>query len=533
MEQPKVKFEHVTKDFKLYKKQFDKILDVITLNKQSKSFYAINDVSFEVFSGESIGVVGVNGAGKSTLSNLLAQVIEPKSGKVDIEGEASLIAISAGLNNNLTGIENIEMKCLMLGIKPETIKKIIPQIEQFADIGDFIHQPVKNYSSGMKSRLGFSISVHTNPDILIVDEALSVGDSTFYDKCLNKINEFKSQGKTIFFVSHSIGQIRSFSDRVMWLHFGELKEFGEPGEVLENYKDFIGWFNELSVEEQKEYKAQYVKKQYKDKKEHTRSKKKSSLLKKIKNIAVSIAIFIIFSFLAFSVVNPSYVESYIESFNHPNVNPAISEKSKEKKSTKDVAVKIEQPGVIIKEKTAVYKSVKTEEEIGELPYNSKLTIKNKINKFYQVSYENGEGVIKVEDALIMDPDKIGEVNFNDLLEGFPAIFAESNNYYLAHLDMSYEEVKGKLLAMTDEKVDPNGKKVLEYGYDDVSYTFNKRDKSEAITVHNIDSESPGLIDILEETKAVDEAKKVFVFHTKTYLILVDLNKDQAIIQFRE
>jgi teichoic acid transport system ATP-binding protein len=533
LKQPKVKFDHVTKDFKLYKKQFDKILDVITLNKQSKSFYAINDVSFEVFSGESIGVVGVNGAGKSTLSNLLAQVIEPKSGKVEIEGEASLIAISAGLNNNLTGIENIEMKCLMLGIKPDTIKKIIPEIEQFADIGDFIHQPVKNYSSGMKSRLGFSISVHTNPDILIVDEALSVGDSTFYDKCLNKINEFKVQGKTIFFVSHSIGQIRSFSDRVMWLHFGELKEFGEPGEVLENYKNFIGWFNELSVEEQKEYKAQYVKKQYKDKKEHTRSGKKPSLLKKIKNIAVSVVILFIFSLLAFSVVNPSYVESYIGSLSNSNVNPPTSKKSEDKESTKDLAVKIDQPGIIITDNATIYKSAETEEEIGELAYNSELTIKNKVNKFYQVSYEDGQGVIKVEDALIMDPDKIGKINFNDLLEGFPTIFSESNNYYLAHLDMSYEEVKGKLLAMTDEKVDANGKKVLEYGYDDVSYRFNKRDRSEAITVYNIDSDNPSLKDILEKTKAVDEAEKVFVFYTKTYLIQLDLNKDQAIIQFRE
>lgn len=260
---PKVKFEKVFKKFKFHERQMDKLLDLLFLNRKSKSFTALRNISFEVQSGESIGVIGINGSGKSTLSNLLAQVVPPTSGKIQINGEPSLIAISAGLNNNLNGLENIELKCLMLGLNKEEIREITPKIIEFADIGEFIGQPVKNYSSGMKSRLGFAISVHTDPDVIIIDEALSVGDETFHNKCLAKMNEFKETGKTIFFISHSISQVKDFTDRVMWLHFGQIEAFGEKAEVLTKYKEFNKWFKGLSDGEKKEYRKKMIQEQFK------------------------------------------------------------------------------------------------------------------------------------------------------------------------------------------------------------------------------------------------------------------------------
>ncbi|HEK9101206.1 teichoic acids export ABC transporter ATP-binding subunit TagH [Bacillus pfraonensis] len=247
----KVKFEHVTKKYKMYNKPSDKLKDLFFKSEDGEYHYALNNISFEVPEGEIVGIVGLNGSGKSTLSNLIAGVTIPNKGKVNVKGSAALIAISSGLNNQLTGIENIELKGLMMGLTKEQIREITPKVIEFADIGKFMYQPVKTYSSGMKSRIGFAISVHIDPDILVIDEALSVGDQTFTKKCLDKMNEFKEKGKTIFFISHSLSQVQSFCTKALWLHYGQVKEYGDIKEVVNHYSDFLKQYNQMSAGERK------------------------------------------------------------------------------------------------------------------------------------------------------------------------------------------------------------------------------------------------------------------------------------------
>lgn len=257
-----IKVEHVSKHFKIYKNSKDKFLDLVIPGGYGERFVALNDISFELPKGEVLGLVGVNGSGKSTLSNLISGVTQPSHGKIKTDGDVSLVAISSGLNGNLSGRDNIELKGLMLGLTPKRIKELEPDIIEFADIGRFIDQPVKNYSSGMKSRLGFAISVHINPNILVIDEALSVGDQTFTDKCLDKMNEFKDEGKTIVFVSHSIAQVRSFCTKVLWLEYGVIREYGDSKEVLDNYGKFLTRYKRWTPEERKEYREKMLQTQY-------------------------------------------------------------------------------------------------------------------------------------------------------------------------------------------------------------------------------------------------------------------------------
>ncbi|TDK62178.1 teichoic acids export ABC transporter ATP-binding subunit TagH [Bacillus salipaludis] len=251
-------FKNVTKNYKMYKKTSDKLLDLVLPKGYGEDFYALQNISFEAEEGDVIGIIGVNGAGKSTISNLISGVVPPSSGSIKINGEAALISIGAGFNNQLTGRENIELKCLMLGFSKKDIQTLIPEIIEFADIGPFIDQPVKKYSSGMKSRLGFAISVNINPDILVIDEALSVGDKTFTQKCLDKMNSFKEMGKTIFFISHSIGQVKEFCQKALWLEAGEIRAYGTIEEIIPQYEKFIKQFNKMSKEEKKQFTQQLL-----------------------------------------------------------------------------------------------------------------------------------------------------------------------------------------------------------------------------------------------------------------------------------
>ena len=253
--------KNISKGYKMYSSPKQKLMDLILPKGAGKTFYALKDLSFKVEKGEVVGLLGLNGSGKSTLSNILGGVSMPTSGEIKINGESALIAIGLGMNNFLTGIENIELKALMMGYKKSEVEEIKQEIIDFADIGEFINQPLRTYSSGMRSRLGFAISVYTNPDILVIDEALSVGDPTFTQKCLDKMNEFKESGKTIFFVSHSLPQIKQFCNKAMWLEYGRLREYGDVEDVLPRYQAYINDINKMSEKEKAEYKRKVLKEQ--------------------------------------------------------------------------------------------------------------------------------------------------------------------------------------------------------------------------------------------------------------------------------
>ena len=185
----------MTKEYRIYRNNKERIKDALIPKNKNNTFFALDDVSITAHEGDVIGLVGINGSGKSTLSNMIGGSISPTSGNIERNGEVSVIAINAGLNGRLTGVENIEFKMLCMGFKRKEIKQLMPQVIEFSELGEFIHQPVKNYSSGMRAKLGFSINVTINPDILVIDEALSVGDQTFTQKCLDKIYEFKKPTK--------------------------------------------------------------------------------------------------------------------------------------------------------------------------------------------------------------------------------------------------------------------------------------------------------------------------------------------------
>lgn len=239
-----VKVDHVSKIYTLKNKN--------NQHRSNKRFYALKDLSFQVPKGDVVGILGTNGSGKSTLSLILAGISDIDEGSVDIRGEQALIAINTGLNAQLSGEENIQVKGALLGLKKKEIQKITQSVIDFAELGDFLYQPVKNYSSGMKSRLGFSISLALDPDIFIVDEALSVGDKGFAKKCLDHMMKLRDQdGKTIFFVSHSISQVQNFCKTGMWIEGGQLQEMGDIETVCRHYSEYVDYLNGLKAKEKK------------------------------------------------------------------------------------------------------------------------------------------------------------------------------------------------------------------------------------------------------------------------------------------
>ncbi|MBQ6850920.1 MAG: ABC transporter ATP-binding protein, partial [Oscillospiraceae bacterium] len=212
-----------------------------------RNYYALKNVSFDVEKGEIVGIVGKNGSGKSTILKILTGVLNQTEGDIEINGKvAALLELGAGFNMEYTGMKNIYLNAAMMRVSKEEIEKKIPDILAFADIGDFIHQPVKTYSSGMFVRLAFSVAINVDPDILIVDEALAVGDQRFQLKCMDKFMEFVERGKTILFVTHDVNSVKRFCNRAVWLNQGELIMDGNTDEVTDRYVDFLN--SDLTIE---------------------------------------------------------------------------------------------------------------------------------------------------------------------------------------------------------------------------------------------------------------------------------------------
>lgn len=206
--------------------------------RRSKRIKALNDVSFSIEEGETVGIVGRNGSGKSTLSRILSHLLFPSSGSVDIAGKVQLLSLGVGFKPKLTGRENAYLSGALLGISRKEMDQKIEEIEQFAELNDFFYEPVRTYSSGMKSRLGFAVSTVVQPDILVLDEVFSTGDDYFREKAYERMEQMRSRTGIVVIISHSIQQVRTFCSRVIWLEKGFVVMDGKPDEILNNYKNF-------------------------------------------------------------------------------------------------------------------------------------------------------------------------------------------------------------------------------------------------------------------------------------------------------
>ncbi|MED4475773.1 teichoic acids export ABC transporter ATP-binding subunit TagH [Oceanobacillus caeni] len=527
--EPKIKLENVSKVYQVYDKQSDKLLEAITPKRKRKnrSFFALNNISFDVYEGETIGIIGTNGSGKSTLSNILAGIIPPTSGNMEVNGEVSLIAINAGLKKELTGLENIELKCLMLGLSKVEIERIKPQIIEFAEIGDFINQPVKNYSSGMKSRLGFSISVHINPDILIIDEALSVGDNTFYRKCLDKITEFKENGKTIFFISHSSTQVRSISDRVLWLSAGKVKEFGETRKVINHYIAYVKWFNNLS---------KLGKKVHRQKLAEQRSLVDLGRMTRVKSLRRkwNIGFYLqISTFLLITVISAFFM--FIGKSPLDNEWQYKTEQSMQEKgqiASEVEAKEINLPGTIISPHAKLFSDVEMEEEITFINFATAVHVLEQTEDTYKIKYKGQEGFIKAQNVSFEEYDPvITDFTLQDLKQVIPPLLKSSYEFFLVYLGSNYNKVKDELGGLTDEG-EKNGFQFLEYGYYDLVFSFNSDKYSDMMIIKNINTDSPFIDELYSQASLVSKDESIFYTALSEYDLVVDLENNILEIKVR-
>ena len=237
-----IRVSHLSKNYKIFEKPVDRLKESLNPfgRRYSRDFHALDDITFDVRAGETVGIMGKNGAGKSTLLKLITGVLTPTSGTLEVHGSvASLLELGAGFNPEMTGIENIYLNGTIMGRSRAEMDARLEDIVGFADIGDFVRQPVKTYSSGMFARLAFAVNAFVEPDILIVDEALSVGDNFFQVKCMRKMRDLMEGGTSVLFVSHDINAIRRFCTKAIWLEQGHLKAIGETNRVADAYENTL------------------------------------------------------------------------------------------------------------------------------------------------------------------------------------------------------------------------------------------------------------------------------------------------------
>lgn len=249
MEKIMIKVNNVVKTYKIYDKPIDRLKEAIFpfVEKKAKEFNALNGLTFEIKKGEAVGILGKNGSGKSTLLKIITGVLTQTEGEVITNGKiSSILELGTGFNMDYTGIENIYLNGTIFGYTKKQMDERLEKIIEFADIGDFINQPVKLYSSGMFARLAFAVAINVEPEILIIDEALAVGDTRFQIKCIDKLKELKDNGTTILFVSHAIEQVKRFCNRAIWLKDGKIQADGESSEICDIYEDFMR-FGEMST----------------------------------------------------------------------------------------------------------------------------------------------------------------------------------------------------------------------------------------------------------------------------------------------
>lgn len=234
--------KNITKIYRLYDKPIDRLKEALSVSRKSRhrDFYALNGISFEVEKGKTLGIIGTNGSGKSTILKIITGVLTQTAGELQVNGVISaLLELGAGFNMDYTGIENIYMNGTMMGFSKKEMDEKLPDILEFADIGDFVYQPVKTYSSGMFVRLAFALAINVEPEILIVDEALSVGDVFFQAKCYRRMEEIRQNGTTILMVTHDMGAVIKYCDRVVVLNKGAFIAEGKPGEMVDLYKKIL------------------------------------------------------------------------------------------------------------------------------------------------------------------------------------------------------------------------------------------------------------------------------------------------------